>query len=83
MFCARVYKSHFAQAKDIERFLQDQPDFLETGNGGRPALKEAKMNDDSTNQLFFFRSIYTPKKLRWTPQIPIVERQFLFQTIIF
>lgn len=73
MFCARVHKSHFAQAKDIERFLQDQPDFLETGNGGRPALKEAKMNDDSNNHILFFFffhifrlidefcSIYTPE----------------------
>lgn len=64
MFCARVYKSHFAQAKDIERFLQDQPDFLETGNGGRPALKEAKMNDDSTNQLFFFPLHLYPQKTK-------------------
>ena len=44
-------KRHFAQAKDIERFLQDQPDFLETGNGGRPALKEAKTTDESNNNM--------------------------------
>ena len=44
-------KRHFAQAKDIEWFLQDQPDFLETGNGGRPALKEAKTTDESNNNM--------------------------------
>ena len=52
-------KSHFAQAKDIERFLQDQPDFLETGNGGRPALKEAKMTETGTIICFFFSNFST------------------------